>query len=91
MTSGDVTMVQLANALMARVDRVVVDTTGMTGKFDLDLKWTPDQGASPAPSADPNAVSIFTAVQEQLGLKLQPTKGPVDVLVIDNADRPARD
>jgi uncharacterized protein (TIGR03435 family) len=79
----------------------VVDRTGLTGSFDLDLQWTPDQmpqgredrppGAPPLPAIDPNGPSIFTAVQEQLGLKLESTKGPVDVLVIDRVEHPTED
>jgi uncharacterized protein (TIGR03435 family) len=68
-----------------------VDKTGLTEKFDLNLTWTPDQGASPARSAELNAVSIFTALQEQLGLKLESTRGPVDVLVIDHVEQPTPD
>jgi uncharacterized protein (TIGR03435 family) len=69
------------------VGRMVRDDTGLTGSFDLDLQWAPDQ-----PAQEPTAsVSIFTAAQEQLGLKLESTKGPVDVLVIDHAEQPTPD
>jgi uncharacterized protein (TIGR03435 family) len=99
---GGITMTQLANQLATRVNRVVVDQTGLTGGFDLDLTWTPDQlpqglpptpppGAPPLPAIDPNGPSIFTAVQEQLGLKLESTKGPAEVLVIDSIERPTED
>jgi uncharacterized protein (TIGR03435 family) len=75
---------------------MVVDKTGLTGTFDLDLTWTPDQipqGPIPpgAPAIDPNGPSIFTAVQEQLGLKLDSQRGPVEVLVIDHAEHPMAD
>jgi bla regulator protein BlaR1 len=73
--------------------RPVVDRTGLTGIYDLELTWTPE--APPAgrdgglpPGVDPNGPSVFTALQEQLGLKLEATTGPVEVLVIDSADRP---
>jgi uncharacterized protein (TIGR03435 family) len=65
--------------------RPVVDRTGLTGRFDFTLAWTPEG------SNDTDAPSIFTAVQEQLGLKLQPARGPVDVLVVDGAERPMPD
>jgi uncharacterized protein (TIGR03435 family) len=96
-------MAQLATLLSGRVNRVVVDRTEMTGTFDLDLSWTPDQlpqqlspgalppGAPPLPPIDPNGPSIFTAVQEQLGLKLESSRGPVDVVVIDRVERPTED
>lgn len=65
--------------------RPVVDRTGLTGRFDFTLTWAPEG------STDTDAPSIFTAVQEQLGLKLQPARGPVDVLVVDSAERPTPD
>ena len=97
LVGGGVTMSQLANALSDRADRVVVDRTSLTGTFDLDLAWTPSASASQSvppgvQATDSSAlVSIFTALQEQLGLKLESTKGPVDVLVIDHAEHPAAD
>jgi uncharacterized protein (TIGR03435 family) len=84
------TLTAIANNLSSIVQATVTDKTALTGDFDFDLKWTPDD-AAPAnrdTSSEPN-VSIFTAVQEQLGLKLQPTKGPVDTLVIDHAEQPS--
>jgi uncharacterized protein (TIGR03435 family) len=75
--------------------RPVVDRTGLNGTYDLALTWTPDptpgRDGGPAPASDPNELSLFTAVQEQLGLKLEPTTGPVEVLVIDSAERPMPD
>jgi uncharacterized protein (TIGR03435 family) len=78
------------------IDRIIVDRTGVTGTFDVDLRWRPetaptagvtDQAA--APSADVAALpSLFTALEEQLGLKLERTTGPVDVLVIEHAEPP---
>ena len=66
--------------------RPVLDKTGLSGQFDVDLKWTPSLGAD-APAGD--TVSIFTAVQEQLGLKLENGTAPLDVLVIDRIERPS--
>jgi uncharacterized protein (TIGR03435 family) len=98
------TMAQLASALgrMPAVNRIVEDRTGLTGGFDFDLTWTPDQmpqlpaggpppGAPPFPAIDPNGPSLFAAVQEQLGLKLDSSRGPVDVIVIDQAEMPTED
>jgi uncharacterized protein (TIGR03435 family) len=70
--------------LMPNVDRDVVDRTGLTGTFDLDLTWAPDQ----LTQVDPNGPSLFTALQEQLGLRLESTTGPVRVLIIDRVERP---
>ena len=78
----------------------VVDKTGLAGKYDFKLEWTPDdnQGQSlstgapndrPAPPPDSNAPSFFQAIQEQLGLKLVSGKGPVEVFVIDHIERPS--
>jgi len=64
--------------------RPIVDRTGLTGRFDYDLAWTPQ-------ALDPGAASFFTAVREQLGLRLEATKAPVDVLVIDAAEKPTPD
>jgi len=71
--------------------RVVVNKTSLSGRFDLTLRWTPDDApppvlnGAPDPSAPPG---LFTAIQEQLGLKLEPAKGPVGVLVIDKINQP---
>jgi uncharacterized protein (TIGR03435 family) len=66
----------------------VIDKTGLTGTFDVTLKWTPDELLNAgAASVDSEAGSIFTALQEQLGLRLESQKGPVSVLVIDSAER----
>jgi uncharacterized protein (TIGR03435 family) len=81
--------------LSRQVDRTVVDETGLTAGYDFELNWAPDFGppsppgdgeAAPAP---PNGPSIFTAIQEQLGLKLQPKKGPVAFFTIDHAEKPS--
>jgi uncharacterized protein (TIGR03435 family) len=90
------TMRQLALNLSPRLGRVVLDRTGLSGSFDLDLAWTPvgpaDASANGVPTASADAgPSIFTALQEQLGLKVESTKGPVDVLVIDHVQHPTSD
>ncbi len=93
----------LSLLLSERLGRTVLDQTGLKGKYDIALKWTPDQppaamgqvavGANPGAdsSAPPESSgpSIFTAIKEQLGLKLESTKGPVDVIVIDHIERPS--
>jgi len=83
------TMADIADALGQGVlNRPVVDQTGLTGRFDLRLTWTPDGPATATenPNAPPD---FFTAIQEQLGLKVVSTKAPVDVLVIDHVERPS--
>jgi uncharacterized protein (TIGR03435 family) len=87
----------LADGAGANADgRLVVDTTGLSGRFAFNVTWTPERmpDAAPPPGIppiDPNGPSIFTALQEQLGLKLESTSGPVEVLVIDNVDHPTPD
>ena len=73
--------------------RLVIDKTGLSGPYDLDLQWMPDTAATPgAPQATPgDGVSLFAAMQEQLGLKLEAKRAPVEVLVIDSAERPTED
>jgi uncharacterized protein (TIGR03435 family) len=93
---NDISMLWLADALTEFVNRanpgsrsvtrVVVNRTGLTGNFDMTLEWTPDELSTDTPGG-----SIFTALQEQLGLKLVPSRGPVDVLVVDRAERPGPD
>ena len=75
----------------ANLDRVVVDRTGLTSNYDFALNWTPDTTQPPADDgAHANDLpTLFTAIQEQLGLKLVPTKGPVETLVIDHVERPS--
>ena len=97
MRGSAITLSQLANLLSPRVERAVEDRTGLVGFFDVDLQWTPEQRTFDAPSpglpaltaTDPNAVSLFTALQEQLGLKLESIKGSLDALVIDRVEKPA--
>lgn len=84
-------MKPLVNQLAIELRRVVVDGTNLRGFYNFTLRWTPDDRASPAGGAleDLSAPSIFSAVQEQLGLKLEPTKAPVQVLVSDHLERPS--
>ncbi len=81
---------QIAEALTgtARADlgRIVVDRTGLTGRYNVKLNWTPNGAAAPASRAD---ASIFAALEEQLGLKLNPVEGPLDTLVINHAEMPS--
>jgi uncharacterized protein (TIGR03435 family) len=69
--------------------RMVVDKTNLSGQYDWTLHWTPWQNLSSSESSDSNGPSLFTALQEQLGLKLEPTKGEVEVVVIDHIDLPS--
>ena len=81
---------ELAGSLSLFVGRLVLDKTALTGKYDVDLQWTPERVRlqSAEPPADQNGPSIFTALQEQLGLKLESAKGPVKTLIIDHVERP---
>ena len=67
-------MTEIAQGLTRYADRRVLDRTALEGRYDFELQWSD--------------ASVFTALQEQLGLKLEPTKGPVDVVVIDHVERP---
>jgi uncharacterized protein (TIGR03435 family) len=80
------TMARLASEL-SFVGRQVVDRTSLMGSFDVDLEWAPD--ASGAALSPDTGASIFTALQEQLGLKLEPSTAPLEIVVIDSAERPA--
>ncbi len=87
MTTYATPIVALSANLTYQVHRIVVDQTGLTGKYDITLKWSPDDGTTdPSDSSSP---SIFTALQEQLGLKLEPQKAPVETIVIDHVELPS--
>ncbi len=77
----------------AILDRPVVDKTGLPGRYDFDLEWAPDEtqfgGDVPTASADAPSSPLFSAIQQQLGLRLVATRGPVDALVVDKAERPS--
>ena len=92
-------MAMLANNLSNQLGRQVIDKTGLTEKYDFELNWTPDESqagfgpfggppAPPPPPSDTPGPSIFTAVQEQLGLKLESQKGPVTMIVVDSIEKP---
>jgi uncharacterized protein (TIGR03435 family) len=92
------TLSTLADLLGMTLDRPVLDKTGMTGYFEIKLMFSPDDSSAPRPmTTDPGAPAIrtsdapavFQAIQEQLGLRLVPARGPVDALVIDHIERPS--
>jgi uncharacterized protein (TIGR03435 family) len=103
-TANDAQLSALIQSLSRILGRPVADKTGLTANYDFTLTWTPDQGsgapgaagpppAGAAPAATPPdqpGPDIFTAIQEQLGLKLESTKGPVDVIVIDHIEKPSQ-
>jgi len=84
--SPKITMTRLALILSSYAGRPVVDMTGIEGNFDVALEWAADDGV---PDARADAPSLFTALQEQLGLRLESHKLPLEVLVIDQAERPS--
>jgi len=98
--AGGVTLAQLTPILSQFTQRIVIDRTGLEGTFDIDLTFTldgvpnappPPPGGPPLPPVDPNGPSLFTALQEQLGLKLESERAPVEVHVIDHVERPTPD
>ena len=101
--AGGQPIIMFANAIANQLGRPVLDGTGLTGPYDLVLSFMPDSGgrglpagvpppgAPPLPPIDPNAPALPTALQEQLGLKLESTKGPVDMIVIDSIEPPTED
>jgi uncharacterized protein (TIGR03435 family) len=98
-----VSMESLVGLLSQYLARTVLNQTGLTGDYDFTLRWTPDQGEGAilkgpeggkpgtdnAPPPESSGPSIFTAIQEQLGLKLESTTGPVEIVVIDHVERPS--
>ncbi|HTW63380.1 MAG TPA: TIGR03435 family protein [Bryobacteraceae bacterium] len=103
MMASDMPISNMIPMLSRTLGRTVIDKTGLTGKYDISLQWTPDEaqaaqfpggGAPPGgppgfPPPDPNGPSLFTALEEQLGLKLESQKGPVEMFVIDSVQRPS--
>jgi len=95
---SNATIAEFAGVMQSAVlDRPVVDKTGLPGRYDFTIRWTPDESQFsglgvqvPPPSNDPNAPpGLFTAMQEQLGLKLDATRAPVEVVVIDRVEKPS--
>ena len=85
-------MEQLAYKLSRLLGRPVVNNTGLEGNYDFKLEWTPDPGPSTPdaqPVASPAGPSLYSSIQQQLGLRLEATKGPVDILVIDHVEKPS--
>ncbi|HKV54075.1 MAG TPA: M56 family metallopeptidase [Candidatus Binataceae bacterium] len=82
----------LVTMLSQQLDHAGADQSGLKGTYDFDLHWSPNQSSAPSPAIQEavsgDAPSIFTALQEQLGLRLQSTKGPVDTIVIDHIEKP---
>jgi uncharacterized protein (TIGR03435 family) len=97
--AGGETMARFATMLTPRVQRIVVDSTGLTGLYDFDLQFLPDQGYGRGGADGPVRVylvaadvpPLLTAIQEQLGLKLQPARGAVEYMVIESIERPSED
>lgn len=96
MSGNGVTLQAIAERLtwFQDVDRVVIDKTGLAGSFDFVVEWTPTVQLPPPDGADPTGLPVsdkpgqFTALREQLGLRLQPATGPIEVLVVDRVDKP---
>ncbi|MBZ5604970.1 MAG: TIGR03435 family protein [Acidobacteriia bacterium] len=93
-------MSMLVNQLSTILGRNVVDKTGLTGRYDIKMSWTPEDGEGglfrgprpdgpPPPASGDSGPSLFTAIQEQLGLRLDSQKGPVDLIVVDHVDKPS--
>ena len=80
MSATKMSIHNFAHTLSGYARRSVIDKTGLQGDFDFKFDWSPQ---------DPNSPSIFTALQEQLGLKLQAEKGPLEFLIIDHAEKPS--
>jgi uncharacterized protein (TIGR03435 family) len=92
MSGSGITIAQLINMLSGPVGRPIIDKTNLTGQYDFTLKFAPLQNVTdPAGDrgAEPIGPSLFTALEEQLGLKLESSKGPVEVLVIDSVSKPS--
>ena len=94
---GGMPISQVTQMLTGQSGRLVFDKTNLTGNWDFMLKFAAEQrgqpppGAPPLPAPDPDAPSIYTAIQEQLGMKLESAKAPVEVTVIDSIEHPTED
>ena len=94
MSSAGVNMWTLVVNLSVFAGRPVIDRTGFEDPFDYDLTWMPEivpPGLNAADTGSPDAPSLFNAIREQLGLKLESARGPVEVLVIDHVELPTQD
>jgi uncharacterized protein (TIGR03435 family) len=93
---------ELVELLSDQLHRTILDKTALTGKYDIALEWMPEESSptfrgteggqqvtNNTPSPESSGPTIFTAIEEQLGLKLESQKGPVDVLVIDHVEKPS--
>ena len=89
MTATRIEVKGLADMLARQLHRTVIDQTGLAGSYDFDLNWTPPEGSDNSPEATDAA--LFTALQEQLGLRLESSKGPVETLVVDHVEQPQED
>ena len=94
MPGRNATMAELASVMQrAALDRPVVDQTGLSKRYDFDLEWTPNDsqfgGQGPPEPREPTKPDLFAAIQQQLGLKLEATRGSVEMLVIDQVERPS--
>jgi uncharacterized protein (TIGR03435 family) len=87
-TSRGALLATFAQFLGVDMGRPVLDRTGLAAHYDFQLEWTPDRRTA-TPDATETGPTIFTAIQEQLGLKLEPAKGPVEMLIIERAEKPA--
>jgi uncharacterized protein (TIGR03435 family) len=91
-TAKGLTLTEIAESLTqelsSELGRVVIDRTGIQGRYDLALKWTPESGMNGSGSQSDAGPSLFTALKEEVGLKLESAKGPVKVLVIDHVEMP---
>ena len=94
-SANECTIPYFLSMLSRQLGRTILDRTGLTGNYDFTLRWNPDNGvtasSNPPEGSQADALpSIFTAVQEQLGLKLESTKAPASVLVVDHLERPSQ-
>jgi len=89
MEAKSITMASLAATLANQVQRTVIDKTGLTATYDMKLKWSRDNGAALDDGTKDGPPLIYTALKEQLGLKLEPSKGPVETLVVDHVEMPS--
>jgi uncharacterized protein (TIGR03435 family) len=86
--TGNRASLGLIAMLLSRLEhQIIVDQTGLTGEYQIQLRWAPGSGGTGSAPADATAPSLFTAIQEQLGLKLESRHGPLDSIVVDRAEK----